>query len=254
MWLALTSLTRTQLELTDYADRYLVDRLSVVPGVAHRSRQRRAPLRHACVAGSQSAGSAAADGAGHRRLAAAARTSSCRPAASNRCEREFTLRTDTGLRHRRRISASWSIGRGRRRLPGAAGRSRESCEVRGRGLAHVGAHRRQVRASASASCRSPRPMCSMFPEACRPRSLRSAEDSAAGHCVLDINIDDSVFISESISEGRSSAGVALLLVLVVIYLFLGTLRATLIPAVTIPVSIICGLHRHGDRSVSRSTR
>ena len=34
MWLNLTSDDITQLELTDYADRYLVDRLSVIPGVA----------------------------------------------------------------------------------------------------------------------------------------------------------------------------------------------------------------------------
>ena len=40
------------------------------------------------------------------------------------------------------------------------------------------------------------------------------------------------------NEGGARAGPTLVLVLVVIYLFLGTLRATLIPAVTIPVSII----------------
>ena len=55
---------------------------------------------------------------------------------------------------------------------------------------------------------------------------------------LDINIDDSVFVSKSIYEVEHALIVALLLVLVVIYLFLGTVRATIIPAVTIPVSII----------------
>ena len=34
MWLNLTSDDINQLELTDYAERYLVDRLSVIPGVA----------------------------------------------------------------------------------------------------------------------------------------------------------------------------------------------------------------------------
>ena len=34
MWLNLTSNDINQLELTDYAERYLVDRLSVIPGVA----------------------------------------------------------------------------------------------------------------------------------------------------------------------------------------------------------------------------
>jgi multidrug efflux pump len=55
---------------------------------------------------------------------------------------------------------------------------------------------------------------------------------------LDINVDDSVFVSQSIYEVQHALIVALLLVLVVIYLFLGTVRATIIPAVTIPVSII----------------
>jgi multidrug efflux pump len=55
---------------------------------------------------------------------------------------------------------------------------------------------------------------------------------------LDINVDDSVFVSESLNEVVHALVVALLLVLIVIYLFLGTVRATIIPALTIPVSII----------------
>ena len=34
MWLNLTSNDINQLELTDYAERFLIDRLSVIPGVA----------------------------------------------------------------------------------------------------------------------------------------------------------------------------------------------------------------------------
>ena len=55
---------------------------------------------------------------------------------------------------------------------------------------------------------------------------------------MGINIDDSVFVRGSINEVIHALVIALVLVLVVIYLFLGTVRATLIPAVTIPVSII----------------
>jgi multidrug efflux pump len=55
---------------------------------------------------------------------------------------------------------------------------------------------------------------------------------------LDVNIDLSIFISESLKEVGKALGVALVLVLIVIYGFIGTLRATLIPAVTIPISII----------------
>jgi multidrug efflux pump len=55
---------------------------------------------------------------------------------------------------------------------------------------------------------------------------------------LEVNLDFSVFVLESMKEVIRALGIALVLVLVVIYLFLGTLRATLIPAVTIPVSIV----------------
>jgi multidrug efflux pump len=55
---------------------------------------------------------------------------------------------------------------------------------------------------------------------------------------LGINIDFSVFIRESMREVVKALGFALLMVLIVIYAFLGSLRATLIPAITIPVAII----------------
>jgi multidrug efflux pump len=55
---------------------------------------------------------------------------------------------------------------------------------------------------------------------------------------LTIAFDGSTFIRESISNVLHSLGEAIVLVLVVIYLFLRTLRATLVPAVAIPVSIV----------------
>src|SRR5690606_31117249 len=55
---------------------------------------------------------------------------------------------------------------------------------------------------------------------------------------LEINLDESIFVAESIAEVIRALIIALVLVLVVIYLFLGTVRATIIPAVTIPVSVI----------------
>ncbi|WP_394223641.1 efflux RND transporter permease subunit [Alteromonas gracilis] len=50
--------------------------------------------------------------------------------------------------------------------------------------------------------------------------------------------DSSVFIEASIDEVYKTLGIAMLMVVIVIYLFLGNIRATLIPAVTVPVSII----------------
>jgi HAE1 family hydrophobic/amphiphilic exporter-1 len=53
-----------------------------------------------------------------------------------------------------------------------------------------------------------------------------------------VAFDTTTVISDSISEVLFSLGAAIVLVIIVIYLFLQTARSTLIPAVTIPVSLI----------------
>jgi multidrug efflux pump len=55
---------------------------------------------------------------------------------------------------------------------------------------------------------------------------------------LEVAYDGSTFIESSIHEVVVSLLVAALLVFIVIFVFLGSLRATLIPAVAIPVSVI----------------
>src|SRR5207249_4430099 len=55
---------------------------------------------------------------------------------------------------------------------------------------------------------------------------------------LEVAYDSSTFIEDSIHEVVVSLLVAVLLVFIVIFVFLGSLRATLIPAVAIPVSIV----------------
>lgn len=55
---------------------------------------------------------------------------------------------------------------------------------------------------------------------------------------LDLTYDTSVFIQESINSVYKTVGEAILLVVLVIFFFLRNLRASLIPIVTIPVSLI----------------
>ncbi len=55
---------------------------------------------------------------------------------------------------------------------------------------------------------------------------------------LEPAYDTSVFIESAITEVYVTLAIAVLLVVFVIFLFLGSLRATLIPAVTVPVSLI----------------
>ncbi len=63
-----------------------------------------------------------------------------------------------------------------------------------------------------------------------------------------IPFDPTVFVRESIKEVLFTLGLAILLVVFVVYLFLGNLRATIIPILAIPVSIIgafAGLYAFG---------
>lgn len=55
---------------------------------------------------------------------------------------------------------------------------------------------------------------------------------------VDIAYDSTVFITASIDEVVKTLGEAAVIVIVVIFLFLGSLRATMIPMVTIPLSLV----------------
>ncbi len=55
---------------------------------------------------------------------------------------------------------------------------------------------------------------------------------------ISINVDNSVFISEAIKKVWETLIEAAILVTLVIFLFLGSIRATLIPAVAVPVSLL----------------
>ena len=56
--------------------------------------------------------------------------------------------------------------------------------------------------------------------------------------ILDVDYDSTVYISNSIREVYETLGITVILVIIVLYLFIGTVSTTLIPAVTVPVSVI----------------
>ncbi|YCM43918.1 efflux RND transporter permease subunit [Verrucomicrobiaceae bacterium 227] len=58
---------------------------------------------------------------------------------------------------------------------------------------------------------------------------------------LEQSYDTSVFIEKSLEEVARTLLIAIILVIAVIYLFLGSLRATIVPAVTVPVSLISSM-------------
>src|SRR3981189_3486909 len=53
-----------------------------------------------------------------------------------------------------------------------------------------------------------------------------------------VHYDSTTFVSDTIAEVRKTTSEAFILVVIVVFLFLGNMRATIIPAIAIPVSLI----------------
>ncbi|WP_026376308.1 efflux RND transporter permease subunit [Aestuariibacter salexigens] len=70
------------------------------------------------------------------------------------------------------------------------------------------------------------------------KAIEQIEQTLPENIFIVPSYDSSVFIEESINEVYNTLGIAMAMVIIVIYLFLGNVRATLIPAVTVPVSLI----------------
>jgi multidrug efflux pump len=70
------------------------------------------------------------------------------------------------------------------------------------------------------------------------RRLEAIQQSLPPDVTLEVASDNTRFVRHAITELRETIVVALLLVVGVIYLFLGSWRATLVPAVVIPISLI----------------
>ena len=233
MFVNLSSDTMSVLELTDYAERVLIERLGVVPGVARvrLSGARRYAMRVWIDREALAA----------RQLTVVDIENALRrenvqlPAGRlESSQRELTLRTDTGLNSEQDF----------RQLP--IGRGPDGYVVR---LGEVSDVRLAAENERTVSRSNGVPGISLGIEqiskantlevagAVRAELERLRPELPPGTS-LEINLDRSIFIGESMKEVVEALVVALLLVLAVIYLFLGNLRAMLIPAVTIPVSII----------------
>ncbi|MEM8797733.1 MAG: efflux RND transporter permease subunit [Pseudomonadota bacterium] len=70
------------------------------------------------------------------------------------------------------------------------------------------------------------------------RSIINRIDDRFHNLNIQIIVDDAVFIRGAINEVITTLGLALLIVVAVIWAFLGRLGTTLIPAVTIPIALI----------------
>lgn len=233
MWLNLVSDQMTTLELTDYTRRYLADRLSVVDGVSMirigggKVYAMRVWLDRQALAS--------------RSLTVADVEASLRaenvelPAGSIESkERHFTVRLERGYRTAEDF-ANLVIAQGEDgylvKLGDVAkveiGSEEERIMFRGNKEAMIGLGvSKQSTANTLEVARAVNALVDKInPTLPAGMSIKRSYDS-------------SVFIEASIKEVYGTLFTAMVLVIIVIYLFLGSVRAMLIPAITVPVSLL----------------
>ncbi|MGI2154908.1 efflux RND transporter permease subunit [Shewanella oncorhynchi] len=233
MWLNLVSDQMTTLELTDYTNRYLSDRFSVVDGVARmrigggKVYAMRVWLDRQALA---SRSLTAAD------VEAALRAENVElPAGSIESkERHFTVRLERGYRTAEDF-ANLVITQGEDgylvKLSDVArveiGSDEERIMFRGNKEAMIGLGvSKQSTANTLEVARAVNALVDKInPTLPAGMSIKRSYDS-------------SVFIEASIKEVYQTLFTAMILVIIVIYLFLGSVRAMLIPAITVPVSLL----------------
>ena len=222
-------------DLTDYAERFIVDRLATIKGVAsvevsgRRSPALRISLDPKAMAARGLTATEIVDAlaSGNVELPAGEITSAARV---------FQLRADTrlaGPQDFRNLVIKVVDGAPVRLGDVAAvekGPLNTDSTVRSEGKPAVGITiQRQSQSNVVA-----------ISDAVRAEVARITPDLPAGMSLI-VSSDDAVFIRASMQEVLKTLGIAVVLVVLVIFVFLGSPRATLAPMVTIPVSLIGAL-------------
>jgi len=233
VWLNMRSTTMDTMELTDYADRYIVDRLSALDGVARvqlgggqRYAMRIWLDRDAMAA----RGITASD------IEAALRSENVELPAGRieSADRDFTLRVERGYRAPGQF-AQMPLRKGEDgyvvRLGDVAevelGPEERRAYLRSNGVPNVGLGIvRTSTANALDVARAARAEAELIQQ-----TLPEGTD-------IFVAYDGTTFIDASIKRVYWTLLEAMVLVFLVIWLFLGSLRAALIPAVTVPVCLI----------------
>lgn len=235
MFLSFNSENMTELEVTDYAERYIVDRLSTVPGVARASLSgaRRAAMRVWIDRQSLAARSLTVND-----IESALRRENIELPAGRieSLQREFSLRTEVGLDDENDFR-NLVIGKG---PEGHLVRLGEVAQVRLEAENDRSLFRTNGRAGVGIGIEAQSKANVLeLVQGVRAEVDRIQADLPKGAAIV-VNVDNGVAIEAALSEVLIAVIFAFVSVLIVIYGFLGTLRTTIIPAVTIPVSVIAG--------------
>ncbi len=232
LWMRLSSQQHSALELSDYADRYVADRMKTLPGVASViiGGARRYAMRLWIDRDRLAAyGLTPADVEnGLRRQNV--------EIPSGRIEssqREFTVLTEADLRTAAQFdnmilteARGYAVRLrdvGRAELGALDERSR--LRVNGNPAVGLGVVKQSTANTLSVATAIKQEMKQL--QGALPEGMQ-----------LQVAFDSSVFIDRSIEAVYRTMGEAVLLVMLVIFVFLRSLRATLIPFVTIPVSLV----------------
>jgi len=235
MWLALTSSRQSGLELTDYAERYLVDRLSIVNGVANvrigggRRYAIRIWLNKGALAARQLTVQDVEDALRRQNILL----------PSGRIEssqREISVRTDSSLRSVEdfgKVVVREADGYFVRlsevaEIELAAENARNDFRTLGRNAVGLGVVKQSKANTLDVATGI-------------KAEIEKLNATLPAGTHLEVAYDQSVFIGRAIKEVFIAIGIAMLMVIAVNFIFLRSLTATLIPAVAIPVSIIGSL-------------
>jgi multidrug efflux pump len=233
LWFNLTSPVMDILQLTDYADRYIVDRLSVVDGVSgvriggqqryairiHLNRQAMAARRITVID---------IENALRRENVElpAGKIQSINRDTIVRLNREYVKPEDFTTMVIREGAEGDFI-----RLGDVAtverGAERDKRSFRGNGIPVIGLGViKQSTGNTLAVAKAAK------------REIERLRETLPESMELTIAYDTSVFIDSAISEVYRTLAIAMGLVVLVLYLFLGNIRTVLVPAVTVPICII----------------
>jgi multidrug efflux pump len=232
LWIALSSDQHTPMEMSDYADRYLTDPLKALPGVAsviiggERKYAMRVWLDRERLAAQGLTAQDVEDALNRENL----------DSPSGRIEstqREFTVQARTDLRSPEEFNNMIikevngypirlrDVGRA---APGPY-ENRKIVRVRGEEALGLGV----VKQSTANTLEVAQAAKALLPH---------LQSTLQPGMKMWVAVDTSKFIEASIHSVFETIFVALVLVVLVIFFFLREVRATLIPAVTIPISII----------------
>ena len=235
VWFSLMTERMSQMELTDFARRYLVDRLSIVPGVAQVtiSGERRYSMR---IWLDRQAMAARAVTVEDIESAVKRQNVELPSGRLESTQRELTVKTDSRLASPEQFRAVVVASRNGYaiRLGEVAAveigpeDDRGETRTNGRNAVGVGVLRQSTANTLSVADGAKAEM----------ERLRSSLPPGVDYI---ISYDESQFIKQSISEVFHALTLGVGLVILVIFLFLRSVRATIIPALSIPVSIIGSL-------------